>query len=746
MTVSWLPTKVFLLIILAVSFQGRLALANSLHDQAIANARAGRYDSAITVLERLVRKEPENRGFRYDLIAVLSWSERHSEAISVSQNLLLDGTVPDYVLTAVGKSALNTNQTNRALEAYGLLSSRRPLDVDASQGLASAMLAQATWLANRSSVPLPLLSQNTSLSARQELNGQHIRDAQILLDQNFTTERYRLVDAALTENAELISQARNEGATDVLQRLRSDRVVALRDRGFNVQAIEEFKALDTNAIQTPAYAAAAAAEAYLNQRQPQPAIDLFKRAIKAEPGNVGWSMGLMYAELEAENLSNAQRISETYVTAAGHSAAARRNHASFLRLVDRLDPSQALLNVLSDELPNDAGLWLEQGDLLARRGLPRAAAARYAAVLTQEPGSIKARVGLADALWAQGAVSEAARHINSLNLEAPEHPAVQRLMRAWQRNARALLSSSFTIGFGQGFVAGNDDLTWESTLFSGMTANGTRFFANHHKAKATFNAQSARHQRVGAGLEWTQRDLQASVELGRDLHNAQDMVWAASAGWQVNDEFSLRVRHESQTNDFPLKARQPDAESYLGAPTYLYADKTLVGVAYRWNESRRVAFDMANYSFNDGNDRTSLSASWFERLYSGYGRTLDLVAAAYTSSNTLRDAIYFNPKRDVAWSATLTGDWLTWRHYERSFNQRLALTLGTYRQTSELSFGPVWFEQRYGSNTFQDLRYEHEWQWGPDFSTRYGLGARRFPYDGVYELKNYVYANVNWRF
>ena len=745
MAVSRLSARTFLLAAFAFSLQGSCAFASSLHDQAIASARAGRHDSAIAVLERLVRQEPENLVYLYDLIAVLSWSERHSEAIAQSEKLLLDARVPDYVLTAVGNSALNTNQTDRALQAYRLLSSRRPTDTNASQGLARAMQTQANQDAKSSMVHRPDMPQDQSLGARQDANGQHIREARVFLDQNFTLDRYRLIDAALAENAALIAQAKDNEDVDVLHRLRSDRVVALRDRGFNLQAIEVFKALDVKGT-TPAYAVAAAAEAYLNQRLPQQAIALFKRAIEAESGNSGWRMGLMYAELEAENLFNAQRIAEAEVTASKHGAAARRNHATFLRLVDRLESSQTLLSALSTELPNDAGLWLEQGDLLARRGLPRAAAARFSAVLALEPGSIKARVGLADALWAQGAVIEAGEHISALNAQAPEHPAVQRLVRAWQRSSRALLSSSITIGFGQGFVAGNDDLNWDSTLFSGMTVGGTRFFTNHHKAKATFNGQSARHERMGAGLEWTQRDLQSSIEIGQDLHNAEDVVWAVSAGWQVNDELSLRLRRESQTNDFPLKARLPDAEQNLGAPTYLHASKTLAGVAYRWNESRRVAFDIANYSFNDGNYRKSFSASWFERLYSGYGRTLDLVVAAYSSTNTFRDAFYFNPKRDVAWSATLTGDWLTWRLYERSFNQRLAFTVGDYRQTSYGSQVVAGSDQHFGWNSFQDLRYEHEWQFGPDFSTRYGLGARRFPYDGVHELKNYVYAHVNWRF
>jgi hypothetical protein len=207
----------------------------------------------------------------------------------------------------------------------------------------------------------------------------------------------------------------------------------------------------------------------------------------------------------------------------------------------------------------------------------------------------------------------------------------------------------------------------------------------------------------------------------------------------------MRARHETQTNDFPLKGRVPDAEFYLGAPTYLHADKSLLGAAYRWNEGRRLAADFVTQDFNDGNHRQSLSASWFERLYSGYGKTVDLQTAAYTSTNTLRDAVYFNPRRDLALSATLTGDWLTWRRYERSFNQRLALTLGSYKQVSDIQQGLAVNRVRYGWDGFQEIRYEHEWQWGPDFSSRYGLGVRRFPYDGVSETKSYLYLFLNWR-
>lgn len=579
----------------------------------------------------------------------------------------------------------------------------------------------------------------------QATNGQRIREAIVLLDRDFTPDRYRLIDAALAANATLTDRARAANVNNVVLRLRRDRVVALRQRGAMHEALAEFNALQAEGPQ-PVYVQLAAADALLTLRRPEEARSMYRAILAQDPTNAAAHGALVFAEVEAENIPAAQSLVADRLRESGPNVAARRSQIMLLRFADRLNEAEALQKDLQAELPDNAGIWLDQADLLARRGLPRAAGARYAAVLGQEPGNIRARVGLADAIWAQGALAQAREMIEALRVDAPEHPTVQRLLRAWHRNQRPLLVSGATKGFGQGRVAGNDDLIWESTLYSGMFADGWRVFANHHLARATFAGNSARHERAGMGVELTRRDWQAAAEIGQDLHNGRDASWSISGSRQLGDHVSLRARHDSQTNDFPLKGRTPDAENYLGAPRYLHASKTLVGAAYQWNESRRVAADLAYYDFNDGNRRKSLSASWTERLYSGYGKTLDLQSAAYASANTLRDAIYFNPAHDVALSATLTGDWLTWRRYDRSFNQRLAVTLGVYKQTSDVRRQGRWTQESYGWNDFQDVRYEHEWNIGPDFSTRYGIGARRFPYDGVYETKGYIYLHASWRF
>jgi biofilm PGA synthesis protein PgaA len=815
-------TKIFLALSVAFLAQAMPAhAAPTAYTQAVKNARAGRYETSVPVLEKLVRDNPAKLAYRYDLIAVLSWANRHTEAANASENLRLSRAVPPYVLAAIGKSTLESGQPLRSSDAYRLLAQRRPQDPDVALSLALALLSQhedaqadvqlarALKLSGKKAAPLqnaaaalkargepvratpflerlqalgltptqptvaasiPAASATTpvaaaaspsaslastaqanataqavrALGARQEQNGVQIRKAEAVLEVDYTPERYRLIDAALSDNADLITQARAMGQADILRRLRFDRVVALKDRREAAAALSEFNALEAEGETVPPYVISAAADATMQLRQPEQARALYQRALSSDPANIGLQTGLMYSHLEAENFPDAEHIVGDLLTQTNQAIGIRRTDATLMRFSDRLKEADVAIERLHAELPGDAGIWLAQADLMAQRGLPRAAAKRYGDVLAVAPDNIAARVGLANAVWAQGDIIEAGKQVNQLQADAPEHTAVQRLYAAWKRRERPYLTSTVTKGFGQGSVSGNDDLVWESTIYSGQTDNGIRLFGNHHLSKATFDGNSASHERAGMGIEWTRRDLQANFEVGHDLRNGRDNSWAAGVGWQLNDEASLRARHESETNDFPLKGRLPNAEA--GAPTYLHATKTLVGGAYRWNESRRVAADLSYYDFNDGNQRKALSAVWFERLYSGYGKTLDLQTAAYTSANSNQDAIYFNPKHDVALSATLAGDWQTWRRYERSFNQRLAVTLGTYRQTSNVRQDGVWGEETYGWNPFTEVRYEHEWQFGPDRSTRYGIGSRHFPYDGKYETKTYVYLNVNWRF
>ena len=592
--------------------------------------------------------------------------------------------------------------------------------------------------------PTPASTPTPTLAALQDLNGLAIRKASEHLVQDYSAARYGPMDQALSDNAALIDRARVAGDQTVLERLQWDRVVALRQRGAMLTAIDTHDELsDGGRKQTPAWERNAVADAWLALRQPDKARVMYQTLLADDPQNQDLQIALAYAELEAEHLLAAMDVANQLVTQHPDSLAAARTQSAMLRFTDQLAPAQSALNKLRTSYPDDAGLWLDEADLLMARGLPRAAQALYARVLVVAPDNVNARVGIVNALWAQGQLVDADRLRLALVEQAPEHPGVQRLQRAWERHLRPIVVTDVTSGMGLGIVSGNDDLVWESAIYSGQIANALRLFGTHHRAHATFGGNKAAHERLGFGIEWTRRDWQATLEANHDIRNAHDASWATSARWQIDDQWSVRGRYESQTNDFPLKGRAPGAQP--GAPYWQHAAKSNLGVTWRQNESRRMSGAISWYDFNDGNRRVALDTSYVDRLVSRNGHTLDLALSAYGSRNTLRDAVYFNPYHDAALAASLTWDWLTWRQYERAFNQRLSVTVGNYRQYSYVSPG---FDRvtNYGWNLYQDVRYEHEWRWGPDRNTRYGIGARRFPYDGIDEAKVYVYLHHEWRF
>jgi biofilm PGA synthesis protein PgaA len=77
---------------------------------------------------------------------------------------------------------------------------------------------------------------------------------------------------------------------------------------------------------------------------------------------------------------------------------------------------------------------------------------------------------------------------------------------------------------------------------------------------------------------------------------------------------------------------------------------------------------------------------------------------------------------------------LTWRNYDRSFRQRLALTGGNY------------WQENYASGAIEAIEYGHRWEVDRDLSIRYGIGRMLRPYDGEREGRTFGNLVMLWRF
>ena len=113
--------------------------------------------------------------------------------------------------------------------------------------------------------------------------------------------------------------------------------------------------------------------------------------------------------------------------------------------------------------------------------------------------------------------------------------------------------------------------------------------------------------------------------------------------------------------------------------------------------------------------------SYKERLINLPGFDLTGLADAYTSSNTILNAPYYNPARDLSLTAGLLAEHVLWRRYEKSLVQALMVDAGLYA------------EQGYANNWLGTLSYEHRWRFDPMTEFRYGVLLTRRVYDGSVE-------------
>jgi biofilm PGA synthesis protein PgaA len=127
-----LPQIVFhwFLFILILIFSPTYSQADSgLHDQAITLVRSGKYNEAISLLEVLHQKEPENTRVTNDLIVSYSWGEQYNRAYTLFSEHNSD-FYPKYVQTAMLATCRNLQQFDKALDLADKILKKYPQATD----------------------------------------------------------------------------------------------------------------------------------------------------------------------------------------------------------------------------------------------------------------------------------------------------------------------------------------------------------------------------------------------------------------------------------------------------------------------------------------------------------------------------------------------------------------------------------------------------------------------------------------
>ncbi|HSI14868.1 MAG TPA: poly-beta-1,6 N-acetyl-D-glucosamine export porin PgaA [Chthoniobacter sp.] len=336
-------------------------------EEAVAMAREGRTDHAITALQELQKTAPEDQLVAYDLAVVYTWVGRSREATDAFEKAA-DGEPPEYVLGPIIRAYRDQKRFADA-ERWARATERRyPVDAtwakllglilvdEGRSGEARTLLEPwaATqpddaeiWLAlgyaalregdrfgilrayghalrfqpeNREAMAAmsgvlvhlgaptatALYQRPVSIASQASQAGELVRWGHDVSPYD-PRRRFEGTDKALARLDQLLAQASAARKPDqgLVTRLRRDRVVALRNRERWREAVRETEALRANGDTIPPYVREAEADALLALRRPRDARRGYEEVLRADPTLREAKIGRFFALIEEEKFSAA---------------------------------------------------------------------------------------------------------------------------------------------------------------------------------------------------------------------------------------------------------------------------------------------------------------------------------------------------------------------------------------------------------------------------------------------------------
>lgn len=694
------------------------------------------YDTAIQIYRSALKKQQGRQQSILGLALALVDKGDHEAAVEVLQPLLKRTPAPVPALEILAYIQERRRDFTSALSAYDRILELQPDHRGARRGriLAALRLGMPHLASEMAGRNPDVLSESDRQAIKGDLAAMTIRWGRLYsVDPG---ERYRNTDRAI----ELLQQQINEypdKTSAAAVRARLDLMVAYRDRRRMEEAVAIHKALEPEGVEIPYYALAAAGDAYLYLHQAQTAVPLLEAAFARRSDDIDIGMSLFYAYADSGNLNAALSHIDRLATRqpewilppggsqrewnpdrlqADIAAALGRAYA------DDLEEAQQRLAALARQAPNNTNVRKELGHIYLWRGWPRLALDEFLSVLTLDPNHLGAQTGLVEATAMTGDLVAADAALVPLVERYGDDTEVRRLERRRQTRQLRELWVQALGGSSSGSAEGSDDLGYETYLYDAPWTSTLRPFVHGYYAEATYYDKSVHYDRLGVGLHYRSRNIELRGEL--DDGSSTDPGLALQLAWSADDFWSLRAGLDSRSDNVPLQAHGEG----------IYGWSATLGVEYRFHEGRSLGFEFQHLGLSDGNNRRIFSVYGRQRLFTSSRYKLDGTLYLYQQRNSKSGAPYFNPSQDRSAEITLANEWLTYRHYEKTFRQRLLISAGRNSQRG------------FGNDTVGSLAYEHHWDLNDRLGFSYGLSRLRSVYDGVTEFANRFFLRLYTRF
>jgi len=695
-----------------------------------------RYDLAIQIYRSALKKQPGHRQSILGVVLALADKGDHKAAVEALQPLLRLTPTPVAALETLAYIQEIRHDFTAALSAYDRILALQPDHRGAKRGriLAALRLGMPHLASEMAERDPDVLSKSDRQAIEGDLAAMTIRWGRLYTVDS--DERYRDTDRAI----ELLQQQLSEYPDKTLPaavRVQFDLMVAYRDRRRMQEAVAIHKALELRNIKIPDYALAAAGDAYLYLHQAQAATPLLEAAFARQSDDINIGMSLFYAYVDSENfdaaLSHIDQLAARqpeWIRPPGTSRREwnpRRLQADVAAALGRayaddLKVAQQRLRALAKEAPNNTDVRKELGQIYIWRGWPRLALDEFLSVLTLEPDHLGAQIGLVEATAMIGDLVAADAALEPLVKRVGDNMDVQKLEHRRQTRQLRELWVQALGGKSSGSAKGSDNLGYETYLYDVPWIPTLRPFVHGYYAEATYPDKSVYYDRLGVGLHYRASNIELRGEV--DNGSNTDLGLALQLAWFADDFWNFRAALDSRSDDVPLQARGEDIHGWSAT----------LGVEHRFHEGRSLGFEFQYLGLSDSNKRRTLSLYGRQRLFTSPRYKLDGTLYLYQQRNSKSGAPYFNPSQNRSAEITLANEWLTYRHYENTFRQRLLISTGRNSQRS------------FGNDAIWSLAYEHHWDLGDRLGFNYGLSRSRSVYDGTAEFANRFFLRLYTRF
>jgi len=574
------------------------------------------------------------------------------------------------------------------------------------------------------------INRETADRLRADATAADIRDALAERDRLERLYRYgRRNDPLRTVLPKLDANAAYfvPGSTAAI-RTRRDRVLVLRELDRMPEAIAQYEMLKAEDAAPPLYVRRAAADAYLAQRQPAKAAELYAQLVDENPRPpVPLSMAYYYALIESERYGDAadllarlDRNTPIWRYQTGSNRAQRspnweRMDVDQLMVLDALyrnheDQAETLSRRLFENAPRSASLANGYATALRWRGKPAEAARITELATAYAPDAKDTRINRANNARDLEHYDVWAAELAPLQRDFPQDTTVRRSAAELHDRDRPSIVGEASYGNSDGgqAVNGSHDLETRVRMNSPWSDTGWRAYAEHYYRWGDYEGGEARFNRPGIGAEWAWDRKRAWATISDDRFTGDDT--GVQVGWSqwLDDHWQYQLMADTYATETPLRAQR---ENFQGR---FYQGQ----LNWREDESRSASVSAGVLDIADGNTRTIYDADFSQRIQASAHHLTRAVISGNHVHNSQPGGAYYNPENAESTGLTFEHDWLTWRSYERSLTQNF-----------QIGVNAEWQED-YDAAAGFDALYQHSWELSRTWRINYGIGWGSHEYDG----------------